>query len=130
MLITLILLGRKHFIRLRKFFSTRQKFLSTVVDSSAKNAFEISKENYLKQKQKRQTLQKRLQTVHQMKTLHLKQNESDSNYSDTKSENSESSYNSMNVKKTLKGPGTSVPSDFTFNRKQFLQDGRRAPTKR
>ena len=50
----------------------------------------------------RQTKQKRLQPGHQVTTLHLKQNQSDSDYSDTKSETSESNYSSINDRKTLK----------------------------
>ena len=97
-----MLLGRKHFIRLRKFLSTRQKCLSTVVESLAKNTFEIGRESYNKLTQYTQTKQERLQPVHQVTTLLLKQNESDSGYSDTKSETSESNYSSINDRKTLK----------------------------
>ena len=59
-----------------------------------------------------------------MITLHLRKHESDSGYSDTKSESSEFSYNSTYDRKTLKWPRTSVLSDLTFNKKQLLQDGR------
>lgn len=57
--------------------------LPSVADTSDKNAFEIGKESYHKQKQTKQT---QLQPIQQMTTLHLKQRESDSGYSETKSE--------------------------------------------
>ena len=89
--------------------------LPTVADSSAKSAFEINKKDFYKQKQTQ------LQPIRQMTTLHPKQQELDSGYSDTKSERSESSYNSTYNRKTLR-PRTSVPTDLTFKKKQLLQD--------
>ena len=68
------LLRRK---RLKKTMNAEDENLPTVADSSAKNAFEIGKENYHKQKQKNQT---QLQTIRQVTTLHLKQQESDSGH--------------------------------------------------
>ena len=68
------LLRRK---RLKNTMNAEDENLPTVADSSAKNAFEIGKENYHKQKQKNQT---QLQTIRQVTTLHLKQQESDSGH--------------------------------------------------
>ena len=68
------LLRRK---RLKKTMNAEDENLPTVADSSAKNAFEIGKENYHKQKQKNQI---QLQTIRQVTTLHLKQQESDSGH--------------------------------------------------
>ena len=68
------LLRRK---RLKKTMNAEDENLPTVADSSAKNAFEIGKENYHKQKQKNQT---QLQTIRQVTTLYLKQQESDSGH--------------------------------------------------
>ena len=100
--------------------NAKDESLSTVADFLATKTFEINKEDFHKQKQTKQT---QLKPIRQMTTLHLKQQELDSGFSDTKSESSESSYNSTYDRKTLKRPYTSVPSDFTFNREQLLQDG-------